>query len=149
MFGFGKSEAEKEREAAIEQSKQTVREFVHKIASSSPEEAEQRNQQLRDWCGSDKDLPFEFKRKAMLRARILECSVNMRACDGLLHEASAAGNAGDLTLRNAKLNDARKYYGRACKLGAEEEWRRAYQRAEETIRLTGHEHKQDPSSAKV
>jgi len=149
MFGFGKSEAEKEREAAIEQSKQTVREFVHKIATADPENAERMSQQLRDWCGSDKDLPFEFKRKAMLRARILECAVNMRTCDALLHQASAFGNEGDLPARNTKLNEARVYYGRACKLGAEEEWRKAYQRADETIRLTGHDHKQDSSSAKV
>ena len=149
MFGLGKSAAEKEREAAIEQSKQTVRDFVHKLATASPEGAEQMAQQLRDWCGADKDLPFEFKRKAMLRARILECAVNMRACDGLLHEASARGNEGDVAARNGKLNEARTYYGRACKLGAEDDWRKAYQRAEETIRLTGHDHKQDPSSAKV
>ena len=149
MFGFGKSEAERAREAAIEQSKQTVREFVHKIAAADPEEAERMNQQLRDWCGKDKDLPFEFKRKAMLRAKILECAGNMRVCDAFLHEASAQGNEGDVKARNEKLVEARKYYGRACKLGAEEEWRKAFQRAEETIRLTGHDHKQDPSSAKV
>ena len=138
MFGFGKkSSAEQESEAALERNKQIVREFVHKIAGATPEEAERKAQQLRDWCGADRDLPFEFKRKAMARARLLECAANMRVCDTLLHEASAEASVGHLSERNAKLTEARRYYGRACKLGAEEEWRKAYQRAEDTLRLTG------------
>lgn len=138
MFGFGKkSDAEKEREAALERSKQIVREFVQKIAGAPPEEAERKAQQLRDWCGADRDLPFEFKRKAMARARLLECAANMRTCDALLHEASDEAAAGRLSERNAKLTEARRYYGRACKLSAEEDWRKAYQRAEDTLRLTG------------
>jgi hypothetical protein len=138
MFGFGKkSAAEQEHEAAVERSKQTVRDFVHKIAGATPEEAERKAQQLRDWCGHDHDLPFEFKRKAMARARELECAANMRICDALLHEATDEATAGRLTERNAKLVEARRYYGRACTLGAEEEWRKAYQRAEDTLRLTG------------
>jgi len=149
MFGFGKSSAaEKEREAALERSKQTVRDFVQKIASATPEEAERMAQQLRDWCGKDRDLPFEFKRKGMLRAKILECSTNMRTCDTRLHEAGAAASEGRLSERDAKLAEARRYYGRACKLGAEEEWRKAYQRAEETLRLTGID-RDTPSRAKV
>jgi hypothetical protein len=149
MFGFGKtSAAAKEREAAIERGKQTVREFVQKIASAPPEEAERKTQQLRDWCGSDKELPFEFKRKAMLRARILECSTNMRACDDRLHEAADEAKIGRLDGRDASLAEARRYYGRACKLGAEEEWRKAYQRAEETLRLTGID-RDTPSRAKA
>jgi len=149
MFGFGKtSAAAKEREAALERSKQTVREFVQKIASAAPEDAERMNQQLRDWCGKDRELPFEFKRKAMLRAKILECSTNMRICDTRLHEAAAEATEGHLPERDAKLIEARRYYGRACKLGAEEEWRKAYQRAEETLRLTGID-RDTPSRAKV
>jgi hypothetical protein len=149
MFGFGKSSAaEKEREAALERSKQTVREFVQKIASATPEDAERMAQQLRDWCGKDRDLPFEFKRKGMLRAKILECSTNMRTCDTRLHEAGAEASEGRLSERDAKLAEARRYYGRACKLGAEEEWRKAYQRAEETLRLTGID-RDTPSRAKV
>lgn len=149
MFGFGKpSAAEKEREAALERSKQTVRGFVQKIASATPEDAERMAQQLRDWCGKDRDLPFEFKRKAMLRAKILECSTNMRVCDERLHDASTEASAGHLSERDAKLAEARRYYGRACKLGAEEEWRKAYQRAEETLRLTG-TNRDTPSRAKA
>ena len=149
MFGFGKnSAAEKEREAALERSKQTVRGFVQKIAGATPEDAERMNQQLRDWCGSDREVPFEFKRKAMLRAKTLECSANMRICDERLHDAADEASAGHLSERNAKLAEARRYYGRACKLGAEEEWRKAYQRAEETLRLTGID-RDTPSRAKV
>lgn len=149
MFGFGKtSAAAKEREVALERSKQTVREFVQKIASATPEDAERMHQQLRDWCGSDRDVPFEFKRKAMLRAKILECSTNMRRCDEILHEAASEASEGRLTERDAKLAEARRYYGRACKLGAEEEWRKAYQRADETLRLTG-TNRDAPSRAKV
>jgi hypothetical protein len=149
MFGFGKkSEAEKEREAVIERGKQSIREFVQAIASATPEQAEQKTKQLRDWCGADKDLPFEFKRKAMLRAKILECASNMRTCDAMLHAASALATDGHLPERNAKLAEARRYYGRACKLGAEEDWRKAYQRAEETIQLTGID-RDSPSRAKA
>lgn len=139
MFGFGKKDdaAQKAKEAAIERGKQTVREFVHKIASATPEAAEKMNQQLRDWCGSDRDLPFEFKRKAMLRARVLECSTNMRACDVLLHEAVALANEGRPQEKMAKLGEAQRYYGRACKLGAEDDWRKAYARTRETVQLTG------------
>ena len=149
MFGFGKSSAAaKEREAAIERGKQTVREFVQKIASATPEEAERMTQQLRDWCTADRDLPFEFKRKAMLRAKILECSTNMRTCDAMLHEAADEAGIGRLDGRDARLAEARRYYGRACKLGAEEDWRKAYQRAEETLRLTGID-RDSPSRAKA
>jgi hypothetical protein len=149
MFGFGKtSAAAKDREAALERSKQTVRDFVQKIASATPEDAERMGQQLRDWCGKDREVPFEFKRKAMLRAKILECSTNMRVCDAHLHEAADEAGVGRLNERDAKLAEARRYYGRACKLGAEEEWRKAYQRAEETLRLTGID-RDTPSRAKV
>ena len=150
MFGMGKKDdpAQKAKEAAIEQGKQTVREFVHKIARAEPEAAEKMNQQLRDWCGSNKDLPFEFKRKAMLRAKVLECSTNMRACDALLHEAVALANDGLPKEKIAKLAEARKYYGRACKLGAEDDWRRAFKRTEETIQLTGSVDRDRPSRAK-
>ncbi len=149
MFGFGKkNNAEKEREAAIEASKQTVRDFIRTIANATPEEAEQRAQQLRDWCGADRDLPFEFKRKAMQRSRALECAANMRTCDAMLHAASTLATDGHLSDRNAKLGEARRYYGRACKLGAEDDWRKAYQRAEETLRLTGID-RETPSRAKA
>ena len=149
MFGFGKEDAaQKEREAAIERGKQTVRECVRMIASATPENAEQMNQQLRDWCGADRDLPFEFKRKAMLRARVLECSTNMRACDALLHEAVTLANEGRPQEKIAALNEARRYHGRACKLGAEDDWRKAFKRTEETIQLTGTGNRDAPTRAK-
>jgi hypothetical protein len=150
MFGIGKKDdpAKKAKEAAIERGKQTVREFVHKIATASPEAAEKMSQQLRDWCNSDKDLPFEFKRKAMLRAKVLECSINMRACDALLHEAVALATEGMIKEKIAKLGEARKFFGRACKLGAEDDWRRAFKRTEETIQLTGSANRDLPTRAK-
>jgi len=150
MFGFGNkdSQAEKEREAAIEREKQVVRDFVQKIANATPEEAERKHQQLKDWCNSDKLLPFEFKRKALLRAKILDCSVNMRRCDALLHEASSLAIDDRMAEKHHMMAEARKYYGRACKLGAEEEWRKAFQRAEETLQLTGGMRRDMPSRAK-
>ena len=150
MFGFGKkdSQAEKDKEAAIEREKQVVREFVQKIASANAEDAERKHQQLKDWCNADKLLPFEFKRKALLRAKILECSVNMRKSDELLHEASALAIADKMSEKNQTLGEARRYFGRACKLGAEEDWRKAYKRAEETLQLTGGMKHDAPSRAK-
>ena len=147
MFGFGNKE-DKEREAAIEREKQVVREFVQKIAGATPEDSERRHQQLKDWCNADKLLPFEFKRKALLRARVLECSVNMRKCDALLHDTSTVAIGGEIAEKNRLMSEARRYYGRACKLGAEEEWRKAYQRTEETLRLTGGINRDAPTRAK-
>jgi len=150
MFGFGKkeSQADKEREAAIEREKQVVREFVQKIANATPDDAERKHQQLKDWCNGDKLLPFEFKRKALLRAKILECSVNMRKCDELLDEATNMAMADKLVDKHRLMGEARRHYGRACKLGAEEDWRKAYQRAEETLQLTGGMKHDAPSRAK-
>ena len=150
MFGFGKkdSQAEKDKEAAIEREKQVVREFVQKIASANAEDAERKHQQLKDWCNADKLLPFEFKRKALLRAKILECSVNMRKSDELLHEASALAIADKMVEKHRMMGEAKRYYGRACKLGAEDDWRKAYQRAEETLQLTGGMKHDAPSRAK-
>ena len=147
MFGFGKKE-DPEKEAAIEREKQVVREFVQKIANASPEDAERKHQQLKDWCNADKLLPFEFKRKALLRAKILDCSVNMRKCDALLHEASSLAIDGKTADKHRLMAEARRYYGRACKLGAEEEWRNAFKRAEETLQLTGGSNRDAPTRAK-
>ena len=150
MFGFGKkdSQAEKDREAAIEREKQVVRDFVQKIASATPEDAERKHQQLKDWCNADKLLPFEFKRKALVRAKVLECSVNMRKSDELLDQATTLAMADKMVEKHKAMGEARRHYGRACKLGAEEDWRKAYQRAEETLQLTGGMKHDAPSRAK-
>ena len=149
MFGFGKtSQAEKEREAAVEREKQVVRDFVQKIASATAEDAERKHQQLKDWCSADKMLPFEFKRKALLRAKTLECSVNMRKADELLHQATDFAIADQMTEKHHAMSEARRFYGRACKLGAEEDWRKAYHRAEDTLQLTGGMRHDAPSRAK-
>lgn len=149
MFGFGKaSQAEKEREAAIEREKQVVREFVQKIATATPEDAERKHQQLKDWCNNDKLLPFEFKRKALVRAKVLECSVNMLKSDELLHLAMDLAIDDKMVEKHRMMGEARRYYGRACKLGAEEDWRKAYQRAEQNLQLTGGMKHDAPSRAK-
>ncbi len=40
--------------------------------------------------------------------------------------------------RTASLTEARRYFARACQLGAKSDWRNAFERAAETIQLTGH-----------
>ena len=50
--------------------------------------------------------------------------------------------------KHRMMGEARRYYGRACKLGAEEDWRKAYQRAEQNLQLTGGMKHDAPSRAK-
>jgi nitrate reductase assembly molybdenum cofactor insertion protein NarJ len=149
MFGFGnkKSQAEQDRETAIEQAKASLRHFVHDMVDLAPEECERKGKQLKDWCKNDKLVPFDFKQKALKRAHELECAANMRHCDMFLHEATEAAVAADNKEKGRNLTEARRYFGKACTLGADAEWKKAFQRAEETVLLTGGA-KQGPSRAK-
>jgi hypothetical protein len=132
------SSSEKDKEVIIEFAKQMVSDFIDAIALLSPEDAERRCRQIKTLCEVDKVLPDDFKRKAFEQAREMECIANMRHCDRLLREANILSVQGKMTERSVPLMEARRYFGRACQLGANNDWRKAFERATETIQLTGH-----------
>jgi hypothetical protein len=151
MFGFGTSQAatsQADREAAIQRSKKTVRDLVHRMDMVSPEEAERLAKQVKDHCAGDKLLSMEFKQKANTRARELQCSANMRRADTLLHDASRLAAEEHLKERGMKLGEARRYFANACMLGADADWRKAFQRLTETIMMTGGVQHAGPTRAK-
>jgi hypothetical protein len=139
---------DKEREAAVACAMQLVLDFVDSMAGASPESAERKARQLRSLHELDQLLPEDFKRKVMQRARDEECIANMRKCDQLLRETVALSVADRMAERSGKLMEARRYFVRASQLGAGPEWCKAFQRAEEAIRLTGGMHHSEPSRAK-
>lgn len=148
MFGFGKSEAELQKEALIAQSKRFVTDLLHKMQDASPEDAERLAEMVKVRCKDDKYLPFDFNQKAFKAARRLQCNANMRTADKILHDAARLAAEENMQERGVKLADARKYYSKACSLGAEDDWRKAYQRLQETIMLTGGVHHKGPTRAK-
>jgi hypothetical protein len=150
MFGQAKqpSEAEAERAAAIEQSKKTVRVLVHTMHDVSPEEAERVVEKIKEIFTSDKLLPFDFRQKAFKRMRELECIANMREADHMLHKASEMAVEENMKERGFDLGEARKFYSKACTLGADDDWRKAFQRSAEAILMTGGVQHKGPTRAK-
>jgi hypothetical protein len=150
MFGFMKksSDAQQEREAQVEKAKMELRKFVHGMADLRPDDMERKVQQLKDWCNSDKLVPFDFKQKALKRAAEMERAANMLYCDMRLHDATDATLQDNNKLKGEKLAEARAYFGRACTLGADPDWRKAYKRAEENLLMTGNMKHDAPSRAK-
>lgn len=139
---------EKVKEAAVECAKQIVHDFIEGMTGISPEEAERKTRQIKNLCEVDDLLPAAYKRKALEQAKDLECTANMRQCDILLRETITLSVEGRMQERTAMLMEARRYFSRACQLGAAIEWRKAFQRADETILLTGGHRLGDPSRAK-
>ena len=150
MFGFGRQNAAEDaaKAAAIERAKQTVRDMVHGMHGASPDEAERLGQRIKEFCAGDKLLPLEFKQKAYQKARELERFANMRMADKMLHDASRMAAAENMKERGVKLGDARRYFGKACALGADPDWRKAFQRGSETVMLTGGVQPKGPTRAK-
>lgn len=139
---------EKEKEAAIECAKQIVGDFIEGMVGISPEEAERKTRQIGNLCQVDDLLPQDYKSWALTRAKELECTANMRQCDLLLREAMTLSVEGLMPERTATLMEARRHFARACQLGAAAEWRKAFQRADETIQMTGGHRLGEPSRAK-
>jgi hypothetical protein len=125
-----------------------VRDVVHNMVDASPEEAERLSTRLKEFCGGDKVLPFDFKQKAYLKARELECHANMRMADKALRDAARMAAAENMKERGVKLGDARRYFAKACGLGADQGWRKAFQRSSETVMLTGGVQPKGPTRAK-
>lgn len=151
MFGFGKPSSTDQQEAArqaLERSMQHCKDVLRKMRDATPEEAERLNKALKDHCGSDKALPFDFRKKVLERARQYECFANMRATDRALHEALRLAAEEHMVERAQKLGEGRRYFGKATALGADEDFRKAAQRLIETIMMTGGVQHKGPTRAK-
>ncbi len=150
MFASAKepSAADKEKAEAIEQAKKKIRVLVHTMHDVTPEEAERTVERIKDLMKEEKLLPFDFRQKAFKRMRVLECDANMRAADMMLHKASEMAVEENMKERAFDLGEARKFYSKACTLGADDDWRKAFQRSAETILLTGGVQHKGPTRAK-
>lgn len=151
MFGFGQDVLAQKKEAeraALERSKQHCRDELKKMHDARPEEAEELAKRLKDYCGQDKSLPFDFKRKALELARSYECNANMRAADAALHQALRLAADEHMVERAQKLGEGRRLFSKACSLGADDDFRKAVQRLIENVMMTGGVQKKGPTRAK-
>lgn len=151
MLGFGNNNLAQKQQAeqeALERSKQFCRDELRKMHAASPDEAERLCKELKDHCGRDKALPFDFKRKALERAREYECNANMRAADQALHQALQFAAGEHMVERAQKLGEGRRYFSKACALGAGDDFRKAAQLLIDNVMMTGGVQKKGPTRAK-
>ncbi|MCR6632142.1 MAG: hypothetical protein NVV74_19985 [Magnetospirillum sp.] len=151
MFGYGSESLAQKQEAeraALERSMQFCKDELKKMHEATPDEAERLSKGLKDHCGQDKALPFDFKRKVLERARQYECNANMRAADHALHTALRLAAEEHMVERASKLGEGRRYFSKACALGADEDFRKAAQRLIENVMMTGGVQKKGPTRAK-
>jgi len=128
-----KQEAERQ---AIERLKAAMTAKLDEMKQASPSDAERIHGALKQQC-SDTRLSQDFKNFVLKRARHFECTSNMRAATKALNEAVDFAHAEKLKERSARLAMGRQWYGKACALGADEEFRRATQRLIDTAMMTG------------
>lgn len=151
MFGYGSQTLQQKQEAAREaqeRSMQFCRDDLRRMHDATPDEAERLGKELKDYCGNDRALPFDFKRKVLERARQYECNANMRAADSALHNALRLAADEQLVERARKLGEGRRYFSKACTLGADQDFRQAVQRLIENVMMTGGVQKKGPTRAK-
>lgn len=151
MFGNNNDALAQKQEAerlAVERAMQSCRDDLKKMHDVTPEEAERMNKMLKDRCGQDKRLPFDFKRKVLERARMYECNANMRATDQALHNALKLAAGEHMVERAKKLGEGRRYFSKACALGAGDDFRKAAQRLMENVMMTGGIQHKGPTRAK-
>lgn len=151
MLGFGQQKPDPRRELekqAMERSMRTCKEELGKMQDASPDEAERLGKRLKERCGEDKSLPFDFKRKLLEKARLYECNANMRAADQAFHAALRLAAQEQMVERAQKLGEGRRFYSKACALGAGEDFRKAVQRLIENVMMTGGVQHKGPTRAK-
>lgn len=154
MFGFGQSSQSAQddkraaEKAALERSMKSCRVELAKMHEASPAEAERLSTWLKEHCGQDKTLPYDFKRKVLERARLYERNANMRAANEALHRALRLAADEQMSERSRKLGEGRQYFSKACALGADEDFRKAVQRLIENIMMTGGVQHKGPTRAK-
>lgn len=151
MFGTQNNKLAEKLEAerlAVERAKSECKDQLRKMHDAGPEEAERLAKGLKDRCGQDKRLPFDFKQKLLERARFHECNSNMRAANKALHEALRLAAEEQMVQRAQKLGEGRRYCAKACTLGADADFRAAAQRLIENVMMTGGIQHKGPTRAK-
>jgi hypothetical protein len=139
MFGFGKSKPEQDdkNQQEIERLKKTINQYLLQMKTASPESAASLSDQLKNFCQNEKLIPFDFKKTALALCRQLECESNMRVADKLIRQAASMIKKEEIRERGQKLAESRRYFSKVCSLGAEPQWKRAYQRLAETVMMSG------------
>ena len=140
------AKAEAER-ILLERLKARIVETLQKMPGTSPAEAERLHGQIKSLC-TEKTLPVEFKRQSLEWARVHERNANMRETDKALHAASRVVARERMKERGQAMTEARKFYAKACALGADEDFKKAVQRRIDTIMMTGGIVQQGPTRAK-
>lgn len=141
-----KARQEAERQA-IKQMMAAIYERLNAMRGAAPAATDAAHQWVKEQC-TDARLKVEFKRQVLEAARALDCEANMRATDAALADAARLAAEERMTERAAKLSEARALYGKACTLGANDQFRRATGRLIETIMMTGGVRKSGPTRAK-
>jgi hypothetical protein len=139
-----KQEAERQ---AIEQMMAAMRLKLDEMRAKTPAESERAHQWLKEQC-ADPRLAGDFKRQVLEKARAYECESNMKATDVALADARRLAAEERMSDRAARLGEAQRFYGKACSLGATEDFRRASGRLIETIMMTGGFRRSGPTRAK-
>ena len=137
MFGKKKTEADVQKEREIAQLQAMVNQLLEKMNGATPDAAERMNEQLKTFIKADKVLHFDFKSKALAKARELECTANMKMADHLIRQAAALTSKTAMKDKGVKLSESRRFFSKACSLGGDPSWKRAYQRLTETVMLSG------------
>ena len=140
MFGFGgkkTTQQDDQKQKEIERLKLSVLTVLKAMEDTTPEDAARLHDQIKSFCHSDKTLPFDYKSNALLRARALECEANMRIADKLLRQAASLTGREQMKLRGSKIAESRRYFSKVCSLGADSEWKKAFQRLSETVMMSG------------
>ena len=137
MFTFHLNPISQNNNQELEEKKQKVRHIIAKLKDATPEDAEVLSAEIRLLCDNDNTFSTEYKRKALIHVRSLECEANMRLADAHLYKASTFRTKEQLTERGNNIIKSRMYYTKACLLGCETMWKRTYLQMAEAIMLNG------------
>jgi hypothetical protein len=119
------------------------------MIAAAPAVTEPAHQWIKEQCADpmlSKEKEFkEIRDKVLAKARAVNCDAHMRATNDALTEAARLATEGKMTERGGKLVEAQAFYGRACRLGANEHFRRATGRLIETVMMTGGKRRAGPA----
>ncbi len=132
----------------LEQSMAECTKMVDSMRELPPPAVERIRQRLDAYIKDHKNIPLDFKRKALADARTHECAANMRAADAALKKALNLARHDDHKERSRLIGDARNFGNKAASLGADEEFKAAIKRKIDIIMLTGGVEHDGPTVAK-
>ena len=142
--------AEDEAQRQIIQEKMlAIFQRLETMIAAAPAVTDPAYQWIKEQCADpglskEKELK-EVRDKVLTKARAVNCDAHMRATNDALSEAARLATEGKMTERSSKLVEAQAFYGRACRLGANEHFRRATGRLIETVMMTGGKRRVGPA----